>query len=149
METHSYKVNLVWQHDRKGELSSPVLPETITVATPPEFPKGMAGIWSPEHLFVASINSCFMATFLAVAEKSQLPFSSFCCEAEGVLGKNSEGKFSVTRVTLKPTVVVPEDQTTERVQKILETSEKACLISNSAKSEIVLEANIVKTAAVV
>jgi len=51
METvHYYNVDLNWESDRKGLMSSPVLNSNIEVATPPEFPKGMEGIWSPEHL---------------------------------------------------------------------------------------------------
>ena len=58
METvHYYNVDLNWQADRKGMMSSPVLQSTIEVATPPEFPKGMSGIWTPEHLLVAAVNS--------------------------------------------------------------------------------------------
>ncbi len=67
---HVYEVSVKWQADRKGVMSSPVLNEKMEVATPPQFPKGMEGIWSPEHLFVAAINSCLMTTFLSI-EKTQ------------------------------------------------------------------------------
>jgi organic hydroperoxide reductase OsmC/OhrA len=69
-ETHNYEVNLQLEQNTKGTLSSPVLPSKIEVATPPGFQNGMAGIWSPEHLFVASVNACLMATFLAIASNS-------------------------------------------------------------------------------
>ncbi|MES1225955.1 MAG: OsmC family peroxiredoxin, partial [Bacteroidota bacterium] len=65
--THYYEVKLNWESDRKGLMSSPVLNSSIEVATPPEFPKGIHGIWSPEHLLVAAVNSCMMTTFLAIA----------------------------------------------------------------------------------
>jgi len=52
MEPHAYNVNIEWTNDRKGIMSSPELNSTIEVATPPNFPKGMEGIWSPEHLLV-------------------------------------------------------------------------------------------------
>ncbi len=58
METHFYNVAVNWENKRKGILCSPELNEKkgicIEVATPPEFPKGMEGIWSPEHLLVAA-----------------------------------------------------------------------------------------------
>ena len=76
-DIHKYEVNLEWKEDRKGLLSSPILTHEIEVATPPEFPKGMAGIWSPEHLFVAAVNSCLMTSFLAIAENSKFEFISF------------------------------------------------------------------------
>ncbi len=46
MEAHYFQVDLEWLNDRKGEMTSPELTEAITVATPPPFPQGMAGIWS-------------------------------------------------------------------------------------------------------
>ncbi|GGD41483.1 hypothetical protein GCM10011514_01890 [Emticicia aquatilis] len=76
MEPHYFNVNLSWISDRKGEVSSPELEDKIEVATPPPFPKGIEGVWSPEHLLTAAVNSCFMTTFLAVAENSNLNFST-------------------------------------------------------------------------
>lgn len=61
--THYYDISVAWQHDRKGVMSSTVLNDSLEVATPPEFAKGMAGIWSPEHLLVAAVNSCMITTF--------------------------------------------------------------------------------------
>ena len=67
MEKHHYNVDITWREDRKGMMCSPELAEgnshsanCIEVATPPEFPKGMPNIWSPEHLFTASVSSCLM-----------------------------------------------------------------------------------------
>ncbi|RYD87166.1 MAG: hypothetical protein EOP50_21205 [Sphingobacteriales bacterium] len=68
---HYYDVAVAWEAGRHGTLSSPVLHDRITVATPPEFAKGEAGTWSPEHLLVAAVNSCLMTTFLAIAENHQ------------------------------------------------------------------------------
>ncbi len=85
MDSHNYLVDIKWESDRKGKLSSPELTETIEAATPPQFPKGMEGIWSPEHLFTAAIASCLMTTFLSIAENSKLEFISFDCKSEGKL----------------------------------------------------------------
>lgn len=73
MESHYYNVNINWQNDKKGIMCSPELAASgsancVEIATPPQFPKGMFGVWSPEHLFTASVSSCFMTTFLAIAE---------------------------------------------------------------------------------
>lgn len=138
---HNYQVNLTFTENRKGTLSSPVLTQSVEVATPPEFPKGMPGIWSPEHLFVAAISSCLMTTFLAVSENSKLPFVSFECNAIGKLDK-VDGKFMMTEVTLKPTLVIEQADQYDRAKRILEMSEKACLISNSVKSTIIFEPTI-------
>jgi len=136
-EMHKYEVNLLWNNDTKGTLSSPVLPNNIEVATPPDFPKGMEGIWSPEHLFVASINACLMATFLAITDNSKLEFISYQSNAVGKVEK-VEGKYTVTEITIKPVLVIPSTENEEKIKRIFEMSEKACAISNSIKSKIIL-----------
>lgn len=135
---YNYEVNLLWTENRKGIISSPVLTQSIEVATPPEFPKGMEGIWSPEHLFVAAIESCLMTTFLAIAENSKLEFESFSSHATGKLDK-VDGRFMMTEVLLQPTLVIKNPEIQEKAKRVLEMSEKACLISNSIKSRIIFD----------
>lgn len=143
MEAHSYRVNVAWNTDRKGIMCSPELKTgtpsngCIEVATPPQFPKGMEGIWSPEHLFTASIASCFMTTFLAVAENSKLNFKSFDCKSIGKL-EYSNGKPLMTEVYLEPTVILNDESDRDKALKVLNKSEANCLISNSVKCRITM-----------
>ena len=144
MDPHYYHVNVAWQSDRKGvmcvpEVASyhPASPGCMEVATPPEFPKGMPGIWSPEHLFTAAVSSCLMTTFLAIAESSKLDFISFECSSEGKLEQGDHG-LMMTEVILKPVVVIRVAADTERAMKVLEKSERNCLISNSVKAKILM-----------
>src|SRR5690349_13974368 len=102
---YHYEVNLNWQSERKGVINAPGLHAAIEVATPPEFPKGMPGLWSPEHLLVAAVNSCFMTTFLAIAENSKLEFHLFSCSATGKLEK-VDGKFMITEIKLSPVLTI-------------------------------------------
>ena len=141
MEAHYYNVDVNWNADRKGVMCSPELNRDdnscIEVATPPEFPKGIPGIWSPEHLFTAAVNSCLMTTFLAIAENSKLPFIHFSCKAKGKL-EQVEGKFLMTEIILEPIVTIADESNRERAIKVLQKSEAACLISNSVKSKITM-----------
>lgn len=141
MEKHTYNLSLQWSEGRKGIISSPELPAKIEVATPPEFEKGIPGIWSPEHLYTASILSCFMTTFLAIAEYSKLEFESFTCDAAGILEK-PEGKFLMTEVNLTAHLTIKNETEKEKAEKILHKSEAACLISNSVKTKVNLIADI-------
>lgn len=135
--SHQYNVNLKWNSDRIGEVSSPELNSKIEVATPPQFPKGVEGIWSPEHFFTAAVNSCFMTTFLAIAENSRLEFKEFSCNAVGVLDQ-VDGKYLMTEVILSPTLVIAKEEDKEKALRVLDKSEKACLISNSINSKVSL-----------
>ncbi|MBK7097731.1 MAG: OsmC family protein [Sphingobacteriales bacterium] len=141
MSEHIYNVSLEWVSDRKGVMQSPELNDKIEVVTPPPFPKGIEGIWSPEHLYTASILSCFMTTFLAVAENSKLEFTKFSCKAQGKLGM-VENIYMMTDVWLKPVLEIAHEKDVERAGRILQKSEVACLISNSAKSTIHFEPTV-------
>lgn len=135
---HTYNLDLEWQKDRIDLISSPQLNEKVTVATPPEFPKGVEGIWSPEHLFTGAVLSCFMTTFLAMAEYSNLEFSKFDCKAEGVLEK-VEGKFKMSEIILKPSIDLNDESKTDRAIRLMEKAEAACLISNSITSSVSMD----------
>lgn len=141
MESHIYNVNLNWVADRIGEVSSPELLVQIDVATPPQFPNGVEGVWSPEHFFTAAVNSCFMTTFLAIAENSKLEFTDFKCFAEGKLEKQ-EGKYLMTEIVLRPELTIVNESDKEKAERILIKSESACLISNSIKSKVTLVTKI-------
>ena len=139
-DVHYYETKVEWKEGRIGELSSPTFP-SVKVATPPEFKKGVPNIWSPEHLFVASINICLMTTFLAIAENSSLEFVSFTSDATGKL-ERIDGKYMISEVELKPVVKIKDEKYRDKTLRILDKSEKECLISNSAKSKIVLNPQI-------
>ncbi len=113
MEPHYYNVDIHWDKDRKGMMCSSELNKEegkcIEVATPPEFPKGMPGIWSPEHLFTAAVSSCLMTTFLAIAENSKLNFTGFSCKSKGKL-EQVDGKFMMSEITLEPTVTITDEK---------------------------------------
>jgi organic hydroperoxide reductase OsmC/OhrA len=135
-----------WSQDRKGMMCSPELNRDagacIEVATPPEFPKGMPGIWSPEHLFTAAVSSCLMTTFLSIAENSKLPFLHFSCKSKGKL-EQIDGKFLMTEIILEPIVTIADEKDRERAGRMLQKSEAACLISNSVKSKVTMIPTII------
>jgi len=149
MEAHYYNVDIAWNKERRGVMCSPELSIVnglssgcIEVATPPEFPKGIPGIWSPEHLFTAAVSSCLMTTFLAIAENFKLKFTSFKCQSKGKL-EMVEGKYMMSEIFLEPTVVIADEKDREKAEKVLQKSEAACLISNSIKSKITMTTTII------
>ena len=138
-KVYMYHASVKWTEQRKGVISCAGKPD-IQVATPPEF-KGHEGIWSPEDLFVASANTCVMTTFLAVAERSGLAFTSYESAAEGRL-ELVEGKFQFTAITLKPTITLPANGDAAKARELIEKAEATCLISNSMKARVTVEATI-------
>jgi organic hydroperoxide reductase OsmC/OhrA len=148
MESHFYNVNITWDKDRKGMMCSPELnlngssDACLEVATPPEFPKGIPGIWSPEHLFTAAVSSCFMTTFLSIAENFKLEFKSFICNSCGKLDQVN-GKLQMTDVSLEPVLTILREEDREKALKILSKTESACLITNSIKAKVTMNPMVV------
>jgi len=149
MESHYYSVDIQWNRDRQGIMCSPDIGKPLSsgngcieIATPPQFPKGIPGIWSPEHLFTAAVSSCLMTTFLAIAENSKLEFTAFSCQAKGKLEK-VDGRFIMSEITLEPHVTIMKEQDREKAERIIKKSEEACLISNSIKSKISLSTTVI------
>ena len=95
-----------------------------------------AGV-DPEEAFVASLASCHMLTFLYVAAKKGFVVDSYTDTAEGVMGKNSEGRFWVSRVTLKPRIVwggaAPDAATLDQLHH---AAHDECFIANSVKTDV-------------
>jgi peroxiredoxin-like protein len=137
---YSYSTGIEWTGERHGDLSAPQLPD-LEIDAPPEF-KGHEGVWTPEHLFVAAVNSCFMTTFLAIAENSKLEFVSFSADAKGRLEKPEGQGFMMTEIILRPKLLIRHARDAERAGRILEKAERSCLISNSIKTETRLEPEV-------
>ncbi|MDP8233820.1 MAG: OsmC family protein [Candidatus Saelkia tenebricola] len=136
-----YRTTVSWIKEKRGVLSSSSK-LTFEVATPPEF-KGHKGIWTPEDLFVASINSCIMTTFLYYAEKERLEFLNYESEAEGVLEK-LENEFMFSKIYIKPKIVIVSSNQIKKTEEILRYAEENCLISNSVKSKIKIIPDIIE-----
>ena len=134
-----YKNSIKWKEERKGLLSHPGKPD-IQIATPPEF-KGHPGIWTPEDMFVASVNSCIMTTFLHYAERQALEFLDYESEAEGTL-ERVENKFMFSGVRVMPKVTVASSDKIEKTKALIELSEKNCLISNSIACKVEVHLDI-------
>lgn len=142
MSAHAYNVDISWKSGRTGEMTSPELTTAVEIATPPQFPNGVEGIWSPEHLFTAAVGSCLLTTFLAIAENSKLEFKDFTCKSSGKLDR-IDGKFLMTEVILEPTVTILNAEDKEKAERVLQKSEANCLISNSVNSKITMIPTII------
>ena len=120
-------------------LESPGLP-AMTVAAPAEF-GGPGDQWSPETLLAGAIATCFMLTFRAVARASRLEWSELVCEVEGTLDR-VDGETRFTEVLVRAFLEVPADVVAERAERILDKSERSCLITSSLRAETRLEAHV-------
>ena len=130
---YEYKTKLKWTGERKGTLSSDGKPDVFG-ACPPEF-GGHENIWTPEDMFVASVELCTMSTFLWLAAKQKLEVKSYKSEA---IGKASmaDGKMKYVSLEVKPEVIVFKEEDIAKAENVFEEIEKWCLITNSISTEV-------------
>jgi len=138
-KTFHYATSVFWLGNRAG-LNRADGKQAFRVASPPEF-KGEPGVWTPEDLFVAAVNTCTMTTFIAFATKREVPLVVYESAAEGTL-EFADGGYRFTKIVVRPRVVAAAPATRELIETILHDAHKGCLISNSITAEVVIEAEI-------
>ncbi len=135
-----FEVHLNWLEQNRGILYARDVNENLHVATPTVF-GGHGKEWSPEHLFLSSISSCFMSTYLALAKKMDVDISHFECSAIGQI-ETAEGKYKFTHINLYPRVFIADELFFEKANRVLEKTQKYCLVSNSVNAAIIYHSEI-------
>jgi len=113
--------------------------ETMIVSASPAY-KGDGNKADPEDMLVAALSSCHMLSFLAIAAKKKLTVHSYQDDAIGFLENDSStggGKLWITRVILRPQVVIDADADT--LAHIHHLAHEACFIANSVKTQVSVE----------
>lgn len=138
---HRYRLTLEAAGADPALIRGEGLPE-LESAPPVEF-DGPGDRWSPEHLFVSSILACFLFTLRAIAKASKIELNRVTCEGEGILDRVDGGP-RFTEVILRAQASVPAGTDVERVRRVMEKAEKACLITRSIACPVKLEAQVVE-----
>ena len=115
----------------------------VTADTAPDW-GGSASNTNPEQALAASLSSCHMMTFLALAAKTKWPVSSYKDHAVGYLGKNSKKQIVVNRIDLSPVVSfdVGFEVSSEELDKMHDRAHRYCFIANTLDSEVQVNINI-------
>lgn len=136
---HEYDVHLTGGPSGYAQLSTSGLPELRTA--PPADYDGPGDAWSPEHLLLASVQTCFLFTLRAIARLSKLEFTNLVLDATGTVNRR-DGVTRFIEIVLRPRLTVVSGTDHERALNILEKSEKTCLVTASLSTPVRLEPEI-------
>ncbi len=136
---HRYEVRLAGGPDGYATLSLPGAPD-LRAAPPLDF-GGPGDAWGPEHLLLAAVETCFLFTLRAVAQASKVEFTSLELASEGTVDRQ-DGVTRFTEIVLRPRIVLRPGTDRDRALRVMEKSEKACLVSASLATPIRLEPEI-------
>src|SRR6266581_4566 len=112
----------------------------VTATAAPVYLGNPANV-DPEEAFVASLSSCHMLTFLAIACKQKFVLDDYTDDAVGHMEKNAEGRLAITRVTLRQRLKFSGDKqpTAQELEEMNHAAHEQCFIANSVKTEIKVE----------
>jgi len=136
---HVYTARLSGGAEGYAVVGSTGVPELRT-APPADF-DGPGDAWSPEQFLMAAVETCFLFTFRAVAQASKLEFTALEVTGEGTVDRK-DGAARFTQIVLRPRLTIPSGTDRARALRLIEKSEKACLISASLATPVRLEAEI-------
>ena len=112
----------------------------VQASAAPEY-LGKSEYVNPEEALAASLSSCQMLTFLAIASLNKYSVESYEDKAVAVLEKNTEGKMAITKVYLRPKAVfnssnIPDG---DKISKMHHKAHSQCFIANSVLTEVIIE----------
>ena len=123
------------------DTTSPGLAAVPTMA-PAEF-DGPGDKWSPETMLVASVASCLILTFRAIARASRFDWNSLTCEVVGVLDR-VERVTQFTEFVIDVSLHVPEGTDLHKAHRLAEKSKEVCLVTNSLTGAKILNVAVVQ-----
>jgi organic hydroperoxide reductase OsmC/OhrA len=114
---------------------------TVRASAAPAY-LGNTACVDPEEAFVASLSSCHMLTFLAIASRKRFVLDEYRDEAVGILGNDTAGRLAITKVTLRPQIQFSGEKapSLEELTQMHAQAHDACFIANSVKTEVTVEA---------
>ncbi|MFA4973406.1 MAG: OsmC family protein [bacterium] len=95
--------------------------------------------WTPPHIYVAAIESCFLLTLLAVAGKMRMNIKSYSSEAEGKIVSSDGSHMEVSEVVIRPRVEIEGGADAGKTAKLFEMAKDYCLVARSVKTRIKIE----------
>jgi organic hydroperoxide reductase OsmC/OhrA len=145
-KTFTYGVSLRREAGRQAQVVRGSK-DSIEVGPPSGFPGGGDARWSPEELYLASLSSCMMLSFLAHADHSDLTVEEYTSAIEGTIRRRADDhRYAFTTIQVRPRVVVGGGQV-EAARGLLAKAERDCFISASTTAEVSVEWEIAEPAA--
>jgi organic hydroperoxide reductase OsmC/OhrA len=133
---HRYRVELRGGAAEYAALTADGRPELRT-ASPPEY-GGPGDAWTPEHLLLASVESCFLFTLRAVAARAAIAIEAVHIVASGTVDRQ-DGAVRFTDIVLHVELTVGPSMDGALIRQIVDKSERACLVAASLTTPVHVE----------
>jgi organic hydroperoxide reductase OsmC/OhrA len=145
MPTHYFEGKLKWSKGATGVAISNHRVEfegrpPLDVSAAPQY-RGDPALLNPEELFLASLVSCQMLTYLALAARAGLDVLSYDDRPRATLSIAAR-KMRVTEVVLRPRITLAPGADSGRARELVDAAHDGCFIANSVSCGVRLEPEI-------
>jgi organic hydroperoxide reductase OsmC/OhrA len=137
----TYQADVVWESGRRATASSGGR-EPLTMAPPADFPGGDEASWSPEHLFLASIQACTMLSFLGHCDVRGVGVRTYRSSGHGEVTLRDDGRYAFRRIAMTVMARVDADAV-EDARALTAAAERDCFISASTTAAVDTEWRII------
>jgi organic hydroperoxide reductase OsmC/OhrA len=129
-----------WEHyDRAHAAQAPPATPELTLTTGES--KGDPKDLNPEQLLLMAASSCQLLWFLHLAAKARISVIEYEDEADAEMPED-DPPVRITKITLRPRIVVKPGPTEERVKHLVELAHEECYIANSLKTDVAIEPRV-------
>ncbi|MEA2401630.1 MAG: hypothetical protein QOK00_2033 [Thermoleophilaceae bacterium] len=148
MATHRYETRVQWtgstglgweNYDRTHVGGAPDVTEEVRLTTGES--NGDPSIFNPEQLLLMAASSCQMLWFLHLAAKARVDVVEYEDEATALMPTDQE-PVRITEIALRPRIVVSDDESVGRVQKLAHKAHEHCFVANSLNAEMTLQPTV-------
>jgi len=101
--------------------------------------EGDVSSWSPERLVLSSLGLCMLTTFEAFAARDGIQILRWSASARGIVDRTPEG-LMFTSIVLGIDMEIAGN--VERVERTLDDAKQYCLVLNSLRVPVIIEAQI-------
>jgi len=145
MPTHEFTAHLSWQRTDGVSSTHDVAFEgrpTLSVSAAPQY-RGDPSRLNPEELFVASLASCQLLTYLALAARAGVTVVAYEDRPVGTL-TIVDKKMRMSEVVLRPRITVDAATDEAKARALVEAAHDGCFIANSVRASVRVEADVVR-----
>ena len=93
--------------------------------------KGDANLYNPEDLLLSSLMSCHMMSFLYCCTQAKIEVCRYTDQAEAILDLQADGSGRISKVVLRPHVVIADPSRMEQALSLHQEANRLCFIANS------------------
>jgi organic hydroperoxide reductase OsmC/OhrA len=142
MPTHHFEAHLVWTRGADGvralthRIELPGRPP-MEVSAAPQY-RGDPTRMNPEELFLASLASCQMLTYVTLAARANIEVVAYEDRSQATLAI-ADRKMRITEVLLRPTITLTAGSDEAKARALVESAHEGCFIANSVSCAVRVE----------